>query len=96
MSVASITPSGSHHASEPRKYTPAQNANAYATLKFSGINPGIREHANTATKMAGKMILLFTTDILARTATVSNLLCWKIFHAGVRRKTLCRHFQGGD
>src|ERR1035437_2631098 len=32
-------------------------------------------------KMAGKMILLFTADILARTAMGSNLVCWKIFRA---------------
>src|ERR1039457_1697591 len=73
-----MMPSGSHHASAPPKKTPAQNANAYATLKFSGIKPGIRDSANTTMKMAGKRILLFTKDNLARMDAVSN----SEFHAG--------------
>src|ERR1017187_67025 len=75
-----MMPSGSHHASAPPKKTPAQNANAYATLKFSGIKPGIRDSANTTMKMAGKRILLFTKDNLARMDTVSN----SEFRAGQR------------
>jgi hypothetical protein len=51
--VASIVPSGSHHADAPRKYTPAQNASAVAALKLGGNNPGQRLSANSARKTAG-------------------------------------------
>src|SRR5271169_411276 len=74
MSVAIITVNGSHHATRFGKYNPAQNTNAYTTLKFNGITPGIRDTARTRTKMAGKMTWLFTGGILAGATPVSNSL----------------------
>ena len=65
--MASITPSGSTHAIAPRKQTPAQNANAYAALKFGGSRLGIRDSANTATKITGSRNLPFILEILAET-----------------------------
>jgi len=67
-----MTPIGSHHASVPRKKTPAQKANAYAALKLDGIKSGIRDNANVATKITDRIILPFIKTILARTAADSN------------------------
>src|SRR5512136_2461659 len=52
-SVASMTPSGSHHARRRGRYTPAQKASAYAALKFRGRTPGRRVSAKAATKARG-------------------------------------------
>ena len=58
--MASIVPSGSHHAAAPRKYTPAQNASAVAALKFGGNNPGQRLNANSARKTTGSSLCNFS------------------------------------
>src|ERR1039458_4385762 len=60
MSVSSNMPSGSHQAMRPAKYTPAQNASAYATLKLGGNNPGQRLNAKSARNKNGSQRFHFS------------------------------------
>jgi hypothetical protein len=52
---------GSHQTSFLGKYTPAQNINAYAALKFHGMSPGQRLNANKSISTMGNISFAFTS-----------------------------------
>ena len=72
MSVASITPAAATSPCAAENKRPRKTRTHTPTLKFDGSKPGIRDSANTAMKMAGSRILLFTPEILTGIAADSN------------------------